>query len=153
MDGSLYVAECNGGALVRVVGAFTSRVSHALAAVIEPDATLHWWLDGSAVTIIDSTAIGELVRLEQHDRVQLGPFSESACKVFAMMHLLPVLNLSAELPAPDGAWVPVATHAASAEALGRHVLASHLALAEQGGPQGAVFASLCAKLRAELDAG
>jgi anti-anti-sigma factor len=113
-------------------------------------------LDLNACTYLDSTFLGCLLDLHKHfgitrpPRFTVAATPAEARKLFGATRLDAVLNIAAICPLINGTWHVLATQAADAREVARHVMECHRVLSEVEGPNQAVFARIADQMEREL---
>jgi anti-sigma B factor antagonist len=126
-------------------------VEHVLA-----DPTARVIIDLSRCTYVDSTFLGMLVGLHKRygappSRYAIAASPETRRALFSVSRLDSVLCFVPAAPEYSGQTSTLAASPAAGEALGRHVLESHRALAQLGGAEAEGFRGVAEALAAELD--
>jgi anti-anti-sigma factor len=157
---SLKVARIKDGYLVRIEGRGTAQESPALATFVSEcvgaQERVRLIIDLSGCEYLDSTLLGCLVNLDRaFQKEAKAEFLILADKpqrekLLAPTHIDRLLSFTPSAPEPLSSYVRIEPAQLSEIEFGRHVLASHRALAEVPSDHASLFQQIADKLEQEL---
>ncbi len=155
---SMHVARCRDGFVVRILGNVTMRESpvfHEFVVQCFRRADVAVFVDLSQCRHLDSTFLGCLIELQKRcesARTRLVIVADESVRIrlLTTAHIDKYIRCIETCPANVSEFVALEVTQVEPRELGRHVMQSHLALADLGEKDAAAFRSIADRLAKEI---